>query len=70
MNCQSWMRRCCPDFSCCKPELAVPLDVRRAFVEHPENQDEMCQMFLRSALELMGRGKDIYIAGEQAGAEQ
>lgn len=23
---------CCPDFSCCTPELLAPLEVRRAFV--------------------------------------
>ncbi len=24
--------QCCPDFSCCRPELLAPPDVRRAFV--------------------------------------
>lgn len=29
---------CCPDFSCCKPELAADLDVRRAFVAAGEGE--------------------------------
>ena len=37
---------CCPDFSCCKPELLAPESERREFVEHPEKRNDMCGTFL------------------------
>lgn len=41
---------CCPDFSCCRPSLAWPIDQRRAFVDHPEARDAMCMMSLAAAM--------------------
>lgn len=29
--------QCCPDFSCCKPDLTQPLEVRQAFAAAPES---------------------------------
>ncbi len=37
---------CCPDFSCCVPEMKASDEERRKFVDHPELRDEMLAMFL------------------------
>ena len=38
---------CCPDFSCCKPELLQPVEVRRAFKAADEKaRSKFCMMFL------------------------
>ena len=35
-------KECCPDFSCCSPELLWPIERRREFVEaSDEHRDEM-----------------------------
>lgn len=58
---------CCPDFSCCKPELLAPKEERELFQElylaqkHTE-YEKMLMMFLGRALPLM-TDKKVYIAG-------
>lgn len=38
---------CCPDFSCCKPELLQPLEVRVAFSSaSPRQRDKLLMAFL------------------------
>ncbi len=38
---------CCPDFSCCKPKLLQPVEVRRAFKGADERtRGKLCMMFL------------------------
>lgn len=39
---------CCPDFSCCRPELLAPYDVRKTFCEayHAKQDDKMDAMLL------------------------
>ena len=38
--------QCCPDFSCCKPELLAPTSVRRAYVNKPAEREGMLIKFL------------------------
>jgi hypothetical protein len=42
---------CCPDFSCCKPELLQPVEVRRAFVAASDRERHKFLMaFLQAAV--------------------
>ncbi len=41
---------CCPDFSCCRPNLMAPEEQRRRFAEHPEQRGAMLGMFLGAML--------------------
>lgn len=55
---------CCPDFSCCKPELQAPREVREAFVAaSPRQRDKFLMSFLAAAIELAGHADKVYIAG-------
>lgn len=59
--------QCCPDFSCCKPELKAPKEERELFeqlyLEEKHNEYErMLMMFLGRALPLL-TDKKVYIAG-------
>ena len=59
---------CCPDFSCCKPELLAPKDVREKFVAaDEEGRMAFLGHFLGAALALAGAAK-VHIVGE--GREQ
>lgn len=46
---------CCPDFSCCRPQLMATLEQRILFRDHPEHRTSMLGMFLQAALELSAR---------------
>lgn len=49
---------CCPDFSCCQPQLKWPPDMRREFVlANEEKRMEMLRHSLRMGLELMEQRK-------------
>ena len=50
--------QCCPDFSCCKPELLWPKEQRELFRDRPELRDEMLMMSLSAVF-----GDKAYIAG-------
>ena len=59
--------QCCPDFSCCKPELKAPKEERELFqqlyLDDKNNEYErMLMMFLGRALPLL-TDKRVYIAG-------
>jgi hypothetical protein len=54
---------CCPDFSCCRPELLADEATRRAFVEHPEARDQMLMVFLGAGLAKMTE-KAVHVAGD------
>jgi hypothetical protein len=55
---------CCPDFSCCKPELLQPLEIRKTFKAVSDSGDEQTKMSM-----LMGflgglvstESKNIYV---------
>lgn len=52
--------QCCPDFSCCRPELIAPIEERQAFVL----ADESGRM--RWLMTFLGRafsGERVHIAG-------
>ena len=58
--------QCCPDFSCCKAELAQPIEIRRAFVA-ASGSERMTFLgaFLGAAMSLAA-GEDVpkvHIAG-------
>ena len=56
---------CCPDFSCCKPELLAPKDEREAFVKLGEKgRMGLLGAFLGRAIELAGKGEKIYVIGD------
>lgn len=60
---------CCPDFSCCHPELLQPIEVRRAYQRAPQRTREvMLAPFLAALMKKMGR-VDVRIVGilEQGG---
>ena len=63
---------CCPDFSCCQPELLASQEIRDKFKTAHEAGDDkttwaMLGMFLSAAITLAAPGKKVYIAGEEAG---
>ena len=66
---------CCPDFSCCKPELMQPIEVRKAFaVANDEDRHGMLMMFLGAMLKCASQEKhtndlNVYIAGRDLSKE-
>ena len=53
---------CCPDFSCCQPQLLATQDERNLFVSRPDVRDGMLMMFLGRALSKL-KAK-VYVAGD------
>lgn len=54
---------CCPDFSCCKPELLAPEAVRRRFKEAGKKERyQMLMEFLAALVE--DHKKKVHIAGQ------
>jgi hypothetical protein len=63
---------CCPDMSCCNPDLLVDKDERIRFkvafynVKDAESEQVMLNMqsrYLMNALSAMGKADKVYIAG-------
>lgn len=51
---------CCPDFSCCRPELKWPEEKRRAFVEADEQtRNKMLSESLRALL----KAEKVHVIG-------
>lgn len=59
--------QCCPDFSCCEPELKAPDAERLLFLNRPELRERLCMGYLGRAMALLGKDKDVYIAGSIEG---
>jgi hypothetical protein len=62
---------CCPDFSCCRPELLAPREVREIFVAAQRSgndrvTDRLLMEFLCRAL----ADKNVYIAGLEASRQE
>lgn len=58
---------CCPDFSCCQPKLAIPIEQRILFREGgDEVRHNMLMMFLGAAIAEIGKETKVkvYLAGE------
>lgn len=53
---------CCPDFSCCKPELLAPLEARQRYVAASQAEREGMLMGFLGGM-LAGEGVDVHIAG-------
>lgn len=51
---------CCPDFSCCKPELLAPLEVRKAFQAGDQATRSKFLMAFLGAM-LSGTAVDVHI---------
>ncbi len=61
---------CCPDFSCCQPELLAPIETREAFVRANEDaRMSMLMSFLGAGLAAAVPEKTVYIAGDPANRE-
>ena len=63
---------CCPDFSCCRPELLAPREEREMFMAafiagHDRQVERMLAMFLGRSL--AGCGKKLFIATDEDGPE-
>lgn len=59
---------CCPDFSCCNPDVNTPKEERELFMELHDNKDEpekmrMLGMFLGRAFATLNLSKNIHIGG-------
>jgi hypothetical protein len=54
---------CCPDFSCCKPDLLQPKPVREAYVAADEaTRMKLLGTFLQAALSVLAPDKSVYVA--------
>lgn len=56
---------CCPDFSCCNPASAAPMEQRILFRDRPELRDAMLMGFLGAAL--VECDKEAHIVGSIQG---
>lgn len=56
---------CCPDFSCCRPELLQPVEVRRAFQAGSEKQRNALLMEFLGALLA---GENVHVVGHSRSA--
>ena len=61
--CPNTNNECCPDFSCCKPELQVSAPVRRAFIEGSPNQRHRWSMLFLGALVSSIKDKKVHAVG-------
>jgi len=55
---------CCPDFSCCQPQLLAPEHERKTFLEAYQKDNEKTLMSM--SIEFLGRAfssKKVYVAG-------
>lgn len=56
---------CCPDFSCCKPDLLADEETRKAFCRaDAETRVSILGMFLGEAMALAGKNVHVSVAGE------
>lgn len=59
------LSECCPDFSCCKPSLLQPVEVRRAFLVADEaGRERLLMTFLGAMLAEAGSASRVHIAGK------
>ena len=58
---------CCPDFSCCRPDLIWPDEMRKEFAaSDDQTQQEMCMCGLGLALTELSPEKSVHIAGKSS----
>ncbi len=61
-RCPNDQGECCPDFSCCKSELLLPLADRQRFVAEPACREEMMMGALAKSLSLEGQVATVLAA--------
>lgn len=66
---------CCPDFSCCKPDLKADRETRERFYQAFQEKDhdtimKMLTMFLGAAFAKAGVDQDVYIAGDETNKQR
>jgi len=59
---------CCPDFSCCKPELLAPIEIRQLFYNAEINNnhklvDRLLGEFLSKMIDYIPSKPKVHIAG-------
>ena len=59
-KCPNTLDCCCPDFSCCRPELLAPIETRQAFVN---GTDETRQHLLAGFLGAAMASHKVHFAG-------
>jgi hypothetical protein len=64
--CPNTRHECCPDFSCCKPKLAWPLDKRAKFMAAGQGEREKMMMGALGALVEDVGGKPYVTRGDPA----
>jgi len=58
---------CCPDFSCCNPQLLAPAEVREVFVKGNSHvRSRLLGEFLSRAFADLKPAAEVYIAGLDA----
>lgn len=58
---------CCPDFSCCCPDIKTPKELRQRFVDATDKErHSMLMMFLGGAMSKL-TDKNVHIAGDDPG---
>jgi len=64
-TCPNTHGECCPDFSCCRPKLLVPLAVRKRFAAASQkDRERMCMDFLGAVIAAMPKGKRrVHVVG-------
>ena len=63
-QCPNDRGECCPDFSCCRPELLADEVMRKAFVNGTsETRNAFLGGYLGAAMSLAAENKKVYIAG-------
>lgn len=61
---------CCPDFSCCRPQLLQPVEVRRAFqAADARKRDKLCMVFLGAMLTGERPDVSVYLTNGEPEAE-
>jgi len=62
---------CCPDFSCCRPELLAPKEVREIFRHaYLKGNEETTMRLLMEFLAKSLVGQNVYIAGLEASRQE
>ncbi len=68
-RCPNDQVECCPDFSCCKRELLLPLAERERFVAEPARREEMMLGALARSLSLEDQVAMVLSGRERSAAK-
>lgn len=63
-RCPNTNNECCPDFSCCSPELRAPIETRQVFVDgDAQTRDHLLMGFLCGLVKKETKEGDVHVAG-------